>query len=193
MPFCPKCRDEFEDWVKICPDCGLELVDTRPEKPPRQKKVISSEPLVTVATFSYPLEAHLSRAKLESEGIEGFVADEHMVIANWLYSIAIGGVKLWVKKSDAEKAAEILRGIPARIPEKVTESTESVDEERCPKCNSIDIRYETFHIRALFVLWLLFAIIGSSFTLPLLKRKWKCNSCGYEWKMAKLHGKESLE
>jgi hypothetical protein len=27
MPFCPNCRDEFEDWVKTCPDCGVSLVN----------------------------------------------------------------------------------------------------------------------------------------------------------------------
>jgi len=27
MPFCPNCRDEFEDWVEICPDCRVALVD----------------------------------------------------------------------------------------------------------------------------------------------------------------------
>ena len=31
MPYCPKCRDEFEDWVKVCPDCNVTLVDELPE------------------------------------------------------------------------------------------------------------------------------------------------------------------
>ena len=66
MPFCPKCRDEFEDWVEECPDCRVRLVDVLPEPSPELEVKVSSEPLVTVATFSYPLEAHLHRAKLES-------------------------------------------------------------------------------------------------------------------------------
>jgi predicted amidophosphoribosyltransferase len=89
MPFCPKCRDEFQDWVKVCPDCRVELVATLPELTPKPKKTFKNKFLVTVATFNYPLEAHLSRAKLESEGIKAFVADEHMINANWLYSIAV--------------------------------------------------------------------------------------------------------
>lgn len=33
MPFCPNCRDEFEDWVETCPDCKVSLVDEQPPKP----------------------------------------------------------------------------------------------------------------------------------------------------------------
>jgi hypothetical protein len=33
MPFCPNCRDEFEDWVEICPDCRVALVDELPPLP----------------------------------------------------------------------------------------------------------------------------------------------------------------
>jgi hypothetical protein len=28
--FCPKCRDEFQDWVKTCPDCKVDLVAELP-------------------------------------------------------------------------------------------------------------------------------------------------------------------
>ncbi len=41
--------------------------------------------LVTIATFSHPTEAHIPRARLESEGIWAFLADEHTIGANWLY------------------------------------------------------------------------------------------------------------
>tara|TARA_R100001143_G_scaffold755_1_gene2242 strand:- start:4968 stop:5165 length:198 start_codon:yes stop_codon:yes gene_type:complete len=48
--------------------------------------------LKTVATFSFPHEAHIARAKLESEGIPALVADEHTINMQWLYSNALGGV-----------------------------------------------------------------------------------------------------
>jgi hypothetical protein len=31
MSFCPKCRDDFEDRVKICPDDGVPLVSELPQ------------------------------------------------------------------------------------------------------------------------------------------------------------------
>ena len=32
MPYCPKCRYEYEEQIKICPDCGSELVASLPDK-----------------------------------------------------------------------------------------------------------------------------------------------------------------
>ncbi|MGJ3255801.1 MAG: DUF2007 domain-containing protein [Alcanivorax sp.] len=47
--------------------------------------------MITVARFSMPDEAHIAKSRLESEGIPAFVADEHTVGMNWLYSNAMGG------------------------------------------------------------------------------------------------------
>ena len=94
-----------------------------------------------------------------------------MVQANWLYSIAVGGVKLQVRESDIEKAREILDKIPEGISEEAEDSAEISDDERCPKCKSIDIHYEMFHIRRTFILWFLLSFF-SHLTLPFMKRKW---------------------
>lgn len=37
---CPKCGQEYQDWVKVCVDCGTALV----EKPPTQKASQKSFP-----------------------------------------------------------------------------------------------------------------------------------------------------
>ena len=63
--------------------------------------------LVTLATFTYPTDLAIFRSRLESEGIECFVQDELTIQTHNLYSNAIGGVKLQVKESDAQKALEI--------------------------------------------------------------------------------------
>lgn len=64
---------------------------------------------VTVATFTYPTELVIIRARLESEGIECFAKDEMTVQVHNFYSNAIGGIKLQVKQSDTDKAIEILK------------------------------------------------------------------------------------
>ena len=38
MPYCPKCRDEFEDWVEECPDCKEKLVDELPPLPEEEPR-----------------------------------------------------------------------------------------------------------------------------------------------------------
>ena len=50
--------------------------------------------LTTIITFTLPHDAHLAKAKLQSEGVEVFIKDEMTAHVNHLYSGAIGGVKL---------------------------------------------------------------------------------------------------
>lgn len=63
---------------------------------------------ITIARYSLPYEAHLDRARLESEGILSIIADEYTINMQWLYSNAMGGVRLQVDEPDLARAAEIL-------------------------------------------------------------------------------------
>ena len=187
MPFCPKCRDEFQDWVSVCPDCRVKLVDKlKPLPKPTLLKPVKNklphEKLITIARFSHPEEAYIIAARLESEGISSFVADEHTIKVNWLLSNAIGGVRLQVRESDAAETKRILDLTEPNI------QAAASSEERCPKCNSANIQYERFYLRPIFVLWLLTFPLSppapyiGGFTLPFLKRKWRCKTCGHQWK-----------
>jgi hypothetical protein len=64
--------------------------------------------LVTIATFSFPHEAHIAKAKLDALGIPSFIADEHTINMQWLYSDAMGGVRLQVPGEVAAEALEAL-------------------------------------------------------------------------------------
>lgn len=68
-----------------------------------------NEPWVLVASFLQPIDAHVARIALESEGIEVVVDDEHTVSIDPLAAVALGGVKLRVRASRAEDAAEVLQ------------------------------------------------------------------------------------
>jgi Putative prokaryotic signal transducing protein len=68
--------------------------------------------LVKVATYATAVEAHLAKTKLESEDIEAFILDENIVGLNWLYSAAVGGAKVHVRRGDFERARRILENIP---------------------------------------------------------------------------------
>ena len=66
--------------------------------------------IVTIATFYDPFRAQIFKTKLESEGVPCFLAD-----GNLLPSISFftneGGVKLKVRREDAEKALEVIERI----------------------------------------------------------------------------------
>ncbi len=64
--------------------------------------------LITVATYDFWPDAEIARGRLESEGIPAHLADQHLVQTDWLYSIAVGGIKLQVDAHNAERALEIL-------------------------------------------------------------------------------------
>ncbi len=96
--------------------------------------------LITIKSFELALDAHILKAKLESEGIEIFIFDENIVTANPLYSNAIGGIKLKVNPSDADKANAILLDEDQQITEE-----ETGNRLVCPACAShaIDPHYRS--------------------------------------------------
>jgi hypothetical protein len=64
--------------------------------------------MVTVATFDNMPDAHIALGRLRAEGVDGILADEHLVQTDWLYSIAVGGIKLRVPEEQVPRALEIL-------------------------------------------------------------------------------------
>lgn len=64
--------------------------------------------LMTVASYSFPYQAQIARARLEVDGIQAYVADEHTITMQWLYSDALGGVKVQVREQDLSRARSIL-------------------------------------------------------------------------------------
>ena len=67
----------------------------------------AAERRVTVAIFGRPFEAHLARSRLAADGIESFVADEHLM-ALYQAPVAFGGVRLQVREWQWELARAVL-------------------------------------------------------------------------------------
>lgn len=64
--------------------------------------------LVTIARYQNVSTANLAKNKLEMAGIASFLADAETINTDWLLSNALGGVKLQVEASDADRAREQL-------------------------------------------------------------------------------------
>ncbi|MCK3684538.1 DUF2007 domain-containing protein [Maribellus sp. YY47] len=67
--------------------------------------------LTTIYTSNIPVECHILKGRLESEGIQAFIYDENMVWVSPFDAVAIGGVKLKVSEEQAEKAKQVLDSI----------------------------------------------------------------------------------
>jgi hypothetical protein len=133
--------------------------------------------LVTIGIYSHPYEADLAKARLEAEGIVAFVADEFLVNLNWLYSNALGGIRLQVPEPDMEMAQQMLSDDASQ---EVQDS--SFDEEHalaCPKCGSKATEYvDLVARRVTYLSWL---VVG--FPILRFRNRMRCSKCRFAWKI----------
>ncbi|MEI8595831.1 putative signal transducing protein [Photobacterium sp. Hal280] len=127
--------------------------------------------MIVIARFSFPHEAHIAKASLEAAGIVSHLADEHTVNVQWLYSNAMGGVRLMVAKQDAEQARSILS---CDFSQAVEDShLFSGKADVCPHCASHDLMPYTQGKRPAFVVFLLLG-----FPLFFYRHGYRCKACG---------------
>jgi hypothetical protein len=129
--------------------------------------------MVTIAKFRDLPEALLAQGNLNSSGIEAVLLDDNLVRLDWLWSNAVGGIKLQVKIEDADEATEILN---QPIPE-MFEFGGAGDyrQPECPKCKSLDVTFQEIYKPVAYgSLWV-------GMPLPVHLKAWKCRACGNEW------------
>lgn len=130
--------------------------------------------LITIARFSFPYEAHIAKSRLASEGIPAYVVDEHTISMQWLYSNALGGVRLQVPKDFEVIAQEILN---VELEETLVEQ-QGWDGNICPKCGSRETEYYQFGKRMAFLVF-----IGIEFPLFPTSDGIICKKCGSKSKI----------
>ena len=104
---------------------------------------------------------------------ENFLTDVNTVRMDWLWSNALGGVRLFVKDSDASAAEELLNQSFQDSFE--VEGQERFTQPRCPVCQSFDVSYKGLHKR------IAYASIILQVPIPLSRLGWRCASCGHMW------------
>jgi ribosomal protein S27AE len=126
--------------------------------------------LKTVAAYRDIYQAYLVKGQLETEGIPAIVVDEYLVGVNWMYSFAIGGVKVKVPENVLDKAQEIIASY-----QNEKNITERRSGDICPKCSSTSISANRYS------LWSLIPTL--IFLLPIFfrRKKWVCDNCGLKW------------
>jgi hypothetical protein len=129
--------------------------------------------MVTIVKFRDLPEALLAQGNLNSSGIESVLLDDNLVRMDWLWSNAVGGIKLQVKAEDAVEATEILN---EPIPETIEfGGAGDYRQPECPKCKSLDVTFQEIYKPVAYgSLWV-------GLPLPVHREAWKCRACGNEW------------
>lgn len=130
--------------------------------------------LITVARYTFPYEAQIAWSRLDAEGIPAYIADEHTINMQWLYSNALGGVRVQVPTEYEEVAREILE---RNLEDELIEQ-EGFEGTKCPKCGSTDTTFYQFGKRFAFLVFL-----GLHFPLFPVKNGVICNQCGAKSKI----------
>lgn len=104
MPFCPNCRYEYLEGIKVCPDCNLPLV---PE--------LIDENWVVVYTSDQEYDVQMMKDALESADIDATILSQKDSSFPVTGDLAV--IKLLVKTDDASSAINFINELKNSEPE----------------------------------------------------------------------------
>lgn len=102
---CPKCECEYIDRIKICADCGTELISVEQF----EGNLIHPKDWVVIFSSNDLIEAEMFKANLEGAEIESIILSQKDRSIPYLGEVS--PVKLLVKKKDADGALAIINDI----------------------------------------------------------------------------------
>jgi hypothetical protein len=149
-------------------DLGPAAEDERKIEQERERL----EPMVIRRYRDLP-EATIGKSILDSAGITSFLADFNVIRLDWFISNLLGGVKLLVRKKDADLATALLE---QETPDQFyVEGLKQYEQPRCPQCSSTDISLDGLHKPASYASLLI------KVPIPIIDHGWRCHSCGHNW------------
>lgn len=140
---------------------------------------VEHDALVTVATASNTAAAELYRATLEQAGIPAVVADAGVVSANWLWGVAVGGIKVQVG-ADLEAVAREVLTTEASPVEASERELLAMPAPACPACGGASVApYRGTQGRNIFLGLASYFL----FFFPVLLRETRlvCEQCGHRF------------
>ena len=136
---------------------------------------MEEEKFTLLRRFQYSSEATIYQGKLESQGIEVFLRDQLTIDSNPFYSDALGGIRMFVKTEDFDKANEIIGDVSL-----YPVNDENVEPIICPKCGTEETEKEVsvtdWKSLLSYALSVLVMVIPFHST-----HKHKCRACKFEY------------
>ncbi len=125
---------------------------------------------LVLQSFNNYVDAHLLLARLESEGIECWLKDENTVTIFPVWTNAVGGIKLLVRKEDYNRASVIFR------------ETEKARKQalECPRCKGHNVDFISTPRKAGNWISAILGFLFISYALP-VNTVYHCFDCGNEF------------
>lgn len=102
--YCPKCRSEYQDDVRLCAECGVSLVDALTDDPVGDPNI----ELVEVWRAHGEIDAQMTRSILEAAGVEAMLSGESVRLTHGITIDGLAEVKILVRAADEVRAREAL-------------------------------------------------------------------------------------
>ncbi|RKX26495.1 MAG: hypothetical protein DRP47_08085 [Candidatus Zixiibacteriota bacterium] len=110
MPFCPRCRYEYNPSIRVCPDCGVDLVSELPSMV--SAAVTLDDSWVVAGMVSSQIKSELAKGALDFNNIPSMIVSSSFsahgkgldFISGLGQSGSIGNVILVPREFDIESA-----------------------------------------------------------------------------------------
>ena len=131
--------------------------------------------LHVVESFESPWDAHICRGLLESEGVSASLLNQHHISVQWPLALALGGVRVCVDSSSAQRAKAILAARDAGEYEFALCEEYGLAPLSCGVCGSNRTAYRRDLAESALLLAMMFAFGVSA---PPSIASVRCRECG---------------
>lgn len=106
--FCPECKSEYIEEINVCQDCGISLVNTKPESEPLENMI-----WISIADFDGAVIADMAVEILKDHDIPCYTKGDFISSAFGIKALSLPGgtVKLYIPDTFKTRANDLLKNI----------------------------------------------------------------------------------